>query len=79
MQFIVLLTTLVSAAAFAPSARMATSSALKMGFESALGAQAPLGFWDPLGKCPFLMLPRSNVRHLSLNTLAFAHLIFGIV
>ena len=35
--------------AFAPAGRMATSSALKMGFENALGAQAPLGFWDPLG------------------------------
>eukprot|EP01041_Mallomonas_annulata_P012933 gene12933-biopygen6356 len=28
---------------------MATSSALKMGFETEIGAQAPLGFWDPLG------------------------------
>jgi len=25
------------------------SSALKMSFESEIGAQAPLGFWDPLG------------------------------
>jgi len=48
-RFIALLATFVSAAAFAPSARRATSSALKMGFEDALGAQAPLGFWDPLG------------------------------
>jgi hypothetical protein len=40
---------LASAAAFAPSAKVATSSALKMGFEDALGAQPPLGFWDPLG------------------------------
>ena len=37
------------AAAFAPSARVARSSAIKMSFEDALGAQAPLGFWDPLG------------------------------
>ena len=29
--------------------RMATSSALKMSFESEIGSQAPLGFWDPLG------------------------------
>eukprot|EP00607_Mallomonas_marina_P002672 CAMPEP_0182437040 /NCGR_PEP_ID=MMETSP1167-20130531/84774_1 /TAXON_ID=2988 /ORGANISM="Mallomonas Sp, Strain CCMP3275" /LENGTH=244 /DNA_ID=CAMNT_0024629813 /DNA_START=107 /DNA_END=839 /DNA_ORIENTATION=- len=28
---------------------MATSSAVKMGFESEIGAQPPLGFWDPLG------------------------------
>jgi hypothetical protein len=25
------------------------SSCLKMSFESEIGAQAPLGFWDPLG------------------------------
>mmetsp|Transcript_21481 Transcript_21481/g.21603 ORF Transcript_21481/g.21603 Transcript_21481/m.21603 type:complete len:200 (+) Transcript_21481:117-716(+) len=35
--------------AFAPAGRMATSSAVKMGFESEIGAQPPLGFWDPLG------------------------------
>ena len=28
---------------------MARSSALKMGFESEIGAQPPLGFYDPLG------------------------------
>ena len=28
---------------------MARSSALKMSFESEIGAQPPLGFWDPLG------------------------------
>ena len=28
---------------------MAKSSAVKMSFESEIGAQAPLGFWDPLG------------------------------
>ena len=35
--------------AFAPSSKRACSSSLKMGFEGALGAQPPLGFWDPLG------------------------------
>lgn len=40
---------MLSVAAFAPSARRATSSALKMAFENELGAQPPLGFWDPLG------------------------------
>ena len=44
-----ILAILASAAAFAPMGRMATSSALKMSFESELGAQPPLGFWDPLG------------------------------
>jgi len=40
---------LLSVAAFAPAARVARSSAVKMAFESEIGAQAPLGFWDPLG------------------------------
>ena len=39
---------LASAAAFAPVGRITTSSGLKMSFESELGAQPPLGFWDPL-------------------------------
>ena len=47
-QATVILAILASAAAFAPSARVARSGALKMSFESELGAQAPLGFWDPL-------------------------------
>ena len=34
---------------FAPAGRMTTSSGLRMAFEDALGAQPPLGFWDPLG------------------------------
>ena len=45
----VVLASLLSAAAFAPVARVARSSSLKMGFESEIGAQPPLGFWDPLG------------------------------
>ena len=49
MKLIALLISLVSAAAFAPVARVARSSSLKMGFESEIGAQPPLGFWDPLG------------------------------
>jgi len=39
----------VGVTAFAPAGRMVTSSSLKMGFESEIGAQPPLGFWDPLG------------------------------
>lgn len=34
------------AAAFAPVAQKASSSALKMAFEDELGAQPPLGFFD---------------------------------
>ena len=44
-----ILAILACAAAFAPSARVARSGALKMSFESEIGSQAPLGFWDPLG------------------------------
>lgn len=47
-RFVVALLALFNVAAFAPAARKA-SSALKMSFESELGAQPPLGFWDPLG------------------------------
>lgn len=47
-RFVTLLATLVGAAAFAPAARRSTSSSLKMDFSDALGAQPPLGFWDPL-------------------------------
>merc|ERR1712194_8769 len=39
-----------SAAAFAPSAQVSRSSvATNMAFESELGVQPPLGFFDPLG------------------------------
>lgn len=37
-----------SAAAFAPQAKITSNTALNA-FEDALGSQAPLGFWDPLG------------------------------
>jgi hypothetical protein len=46
---IAIIASLVSVAAFAPARVAIKSSSLKMGFESELGAQAPLGFWDPLG------------------------------
>ncbi|CAM9170327.1 unnamed protein product [Heterosigma akashiwo] len=44
---------LAGASAFVPSTGVKSvaksSSALKMGFETEIGAQPPLGFWDPLG------------------------------
>ena len=46
---IAILASFVGASAFAPVSRVSTSSSLKMSFESEIGAQAPLGFWDPLG------------------------------
>jgi len=48
MKLAVLTTLIASAAAFAPSKVAQTSTALNA-FESELGAQEPLGFWDPLG------------------------------
>ena len=46
---ILAIATLAGAAAFAPVSQVARSSSLKMSFESEIGAQPPLGFWDPLG------------------------------
>eukprot|EP01035_Chromulina_nebulosa_P056601 gene56601-77570_t len=45
-----ILASIASVCAFAPAARSARASSLKMsGFSTAEGAQPPLGFWDPLG------------------------------
>ena len=50
LRIITLFAGILGAAAFGPSAsRTPRSSAMKMGFEKEVGAQAPLGFWDPLG------------------------------
>lgn len=40
---------LCTAASFAPTGRMARSSAMTMQFEDELGVLPPVGFWDPLG------------------------------
>jgi Chlorophyll A-B binding protein len=49
MKSFILASLIASAAAFAPVSQKASSTSLSMAFESELGAQAPLGFWDPLG------------------------------
>ena len=52
LHLVIVFATLIGAAAFVPVARVARStSALRvnMGFESEIGAQPPLGFFDPLG------------------------------
>ena len=46
---IAIIASIVGASAFTPARAVARSSIMKMSFENALGAQAPLGFWDPLG------------------------------
>ena len=51
MKTAILATLVASAAAFAPSQKAASTTALSMGYESDVGAQAPLGFFDPLGIC----------------------------
>ena len=48
MKFAVLASLIATAAAFAPAKQATTSTTLKA-FEDELGAQAPLGFFDPLG------------------------------
>jgi len=49
MKCAILASLLASAAAFAPSKDAARTSALSMSFDAELGAQEPLGFFDPLG------------------------------
>ncbi len=49
MKTAILASLIASAAAFAPAKDAARSTALNMAFENELGAQAPLGFFDPLG------------------------------
>ena len=49
MKLTILATLIASAAAFMPvSHKAASTSSLSMAFEDALGAQKPLGFYDPL-------------------------------
>mmetsp|Transcript_6232 Transcript_6232/g.8230 ORF Transcript_6232/g.8230 Transcript_6232/m.8230 type:complete len:207 (-) Transcript_6232:243-863(-) len=50
MKSIAALTTiLATTSAFAPTATKQTSSSAIQAFENEVGAQPPLGFWDPLG------------------------------
>ena len=50
MKSVIIASLIASAAAFAPVAQKSSSTtAMNMAFENELGAQAPLGFFDPLG------------------------------
>ena len=63
-----------SAAAFAPATTSSSSTAMKMSFESELGAQPPLGFWDPLGMASsqekFDRLRLVEIKHGRISMLA---------
>jgi hypothetical protein len=49
MKLAIVASLVAGAAAFAPAQTGKASTALNMAFEDALGAQPPLGFFDPLG------------------------------
>jgi Chlorophyll A-B binding protein len=49
MKSVIIASLIAGAAAFAPVSQKSTSTVMNMAFESELGAQAPLGFFDPLG------------------------------
>jgi Chlorophyll A-B binding protein len=49
MKLAILASLLSAAAAFAPASQKATSTAVSMSLTEELGAQPPLGCWDPLG------------------------------
>jgi len=66
---VVILATLVSAIAFSPVRLSRMSSSLKMQYEDAIGAQAPLGFWDPLG----LLTNADEARFERLRTVEVKH------
>lgn len=70
MRSFILSLALGSAAAFVPASKTAPRPSALQAFEGELGAQAPLGFWDPLGvlevtpaKCVFaLQWPNPRVK-----------------
>jgi hypothetical protein len=66
----------LGANAFQPTRMASRSSALKMGYETAAGVVAPLGFWDPLGLLKgapqeeFDQLRNAEVKHGRIAMLA---------
>lgn len=76
MKTAILASLIASAAAFAPSKQTASNSALKA-FEKELGAQEPLGFFDPLGlvtdgdQAKFDRLRYVELKHGRICQLAF--------
>ncbi|KAL7526383.1 hypothetical protein ACHAXR_002771 [Thalassiosira sp. AJA248-18] len=76
MKSVIFAAAIASAAAFAPAPVAKTASALNA-FESELGAQAPLGFFDPLGlldeagQTRFDRLRYVEIKHGRIAQLAF--------
>ena len=76
MKSVIFASALATAAAFAPVPVAKTSTALNA-FENELGAQAPLGFWDPLGfldsadQATFDRLRYVELKHGRVSQLAF--------
>ena len=76
MKLAVLASLIASAAAFAPAKQAATTSSLSA-FEGELGAQEPLGFYDPLGlvadgdEAKFERLRYVELKHGRISMLAF--------
>jgi len=64
------------ASAFSPIGRVATKTVLSMQFEDTLGAQPPLGFWDPLNLLKdaneeyFDRLRATEIKHGRISMLA---------
>merc|ERR1712037_418315 len=78
MKLLIAATLAASAAAFAPSGlNGARSTSLQMAFESELGVQPPLGFFDPLGMLNdadqerFDRLRYVELKHGRISQLAF--------
>lgn len=79
MKSIIVASLFASAAAFAPTAPNArASTAVRMAFEDELGAQPPLGFYDPLGlvadgdQAKFDRLRYVELKHGRISMLAVA-------
>merc|ERR1719327_2578923 len=76
MKSAILATLIASAAAFAPAQQKASSTSLNA-FEDALGAQPPLGLWDPFGLISngdqerFDRLRYVEIKHGRVSMLAF--------
>jgi hypothetical protein len=79
MKSVIIASVIASAVAFAPAQNAArTSVATNMAFEGELGAQAPLGFFDPLGlvadgdQAKFDRLRYVEIKHGRISMLAVA-------